>query len=55
MGIDGGVEEERVGGTKPVVAASDGLGVGAGEVGGVGLDAEGHVGGDDALVSIRVL
>ena len=35
VGIDGGVEEERVGGTEPVVAASYGFGVGAGEVGGV--------------------
>ena len=34
VGVDGGVEEERVGGTEPVVAASYGFGVGAGEVGG---------------------
>jgi len=55
VGIDGGVEEERVGGTEPVVAASYGFGVGAGEVGGVGLDAEGHVRGDYVLVRVRVL
>jgi hypothetical protein len=37
VGVDGGVEEEGVGGTEPVVAASYGFGVGAGEVGGAGL------------------
>jgi len=55
VGIDGGVEEERVGGTEPVVAASYGFGVGAGEAGGAGLYTEGHVRGDYTLVRIRVL
>jgi hypothetical protein len=30
MGADGGVEEDRVGGTEPVDTTGDGLGVGAG-------------------------
>jgi hypothetical protein len=55
VGIDGGVEEKRVGGAELVVAPSYGLGIGAEEVGGVGLDAEGHFGGNNVLVGIRVL
>jgi len=35
MGIDGGIEEERVGGAEPVDTTGDGFGVGAGKVGGV--------------------
>ena len=35
MGIDGGIEEERVGCTEPVDTTGDGFGVGAGKVGGV--------------------
>jgi hypothetical protein len=40
---------------EPVAAARYGFGVGAGEVGGVGLYMEGHVRGDYILVRIRVL
>jgi hypothetical protein len=54
VGIDGGVEKEKVGVAEPVVVPSNGLGVGAGEAGGAGLYSQGHVRGDYALVCIRV-
>jgi hypothetical protein len=54
VGIDGGVEEKGVGCAKPVVASSDGLGVRAGKVGGVGLDAEDHVGGSTNQISTEL-
>jgi len=45
MYVDSGVEEEGVGGTEVVDPSGNAAGVGAGEMGGIGVDTEGHVGG----------
>jgi hypothetical protein len=43
MYVDSGVEEEGVGGTEVVDPSGNAAGVGAGEMGGIGVDAEEHV------------
>ena len=43
MYVDSGVEEEGVGGTEVVDPSGNAAGVGAGEMGGTGVDAEEHV------------